>query len=68
MFLEVSDMTKELEKIFKECGIAFAVVHILKVLQYKGLYKNEFKVILCMTIRQSFSDIFGLHYFMKSAI
>ena len=64
MFLEVSDMTKELEKIFKECGIAFAVVPHFKGAPVQGfIQKTNSKVILCMTIRQSFSDIFWFTLF-----
>lgn len=41
MFLEVSDMTKELEKIFKECGIAFAVVPHFKGAPVQGFIQKR---------------------------
>ncbi len=64
MFLPANDMVNELKKIFSECGIAFEVIQHFKGAPVQGFIqkKNE-KVILCMTIRQSFSDIFWFTLF-----
>lgn len=64
MFLPANDMVEELKKIFAECGIAFEVVQHFTGAPVQGFIqkKNE-KVILCMTIRQSFSDIFWFTLF-----
>ncbi len=64
MFLEVNDMIKELQKIFSECGIAFKVVKNFPGAPVQGFIKKKGnKVILCMTIRQSFADIFWFTLF-----
>lgn len=64
MFLPANDMVEELKNIFAECGIAFEVVRHFTGAPVQGFIqkKNE-KVILCMTIRQSFSDIFWFTLF-----
>lgn len=64
MFLPANDMVEELKNIFAECGIAFEVVQHFTGAPVQGFIqkKNE-KVILCMTIRQSFSDIFWFTLF-----
>lgn len=64
MFLEPNEMIAELKKIFLECGIVFEVVHNFTGAPVQGyIQKKKNKVILCMTIRQSFSDIFWFTLF-----
>lgn len=64
MFLEPNKMIDELKKIFLECGIAFEVVYNFAGAPVQGyIQKRKGKVSLCMTIRQSFSDIFWFTLF-----
>ncbi len=64
MFLEPNAMVIRLKEIFKECGIIFEVVkHFKGAPVYGFIQKKDSKVILCMTIRQSFSDIFWFTLF-----
>lgn len=64
MFLEPNEMVLKLKDIFSECGIAFEVVHHFTGAPVYGFIKKKNnKVILCMTIRQSFSDIFWFTLF-----
>ncbi len=64
MFLEPNEMVSELKKIFLECGIVFEVVHNFAGAPVQGyIQKKNNKVILCMTLRQSFSDIFWFTLF-----
>lgn len=64
MFLEPNKMVSELKKIFLECGIVFEVVHNFAGAPVQGyIQKKNDKVILCMTLRQSFSDIFWFTLF-----
>lgn len=64
MFLEANSMIKELKEIFSKCGIAFEVVKNFPGAPVQGfIKKKENKVILCMTIRQSFADIFWFTLF-----
>lgn len=64
MFLSPNKMIKELEKIFSSCGIAFAVVRHFTGAPVQGyIQKRNGKVTLCMTIRQSYSDIFWFTLF-----
>ena len=64
MFLEVNDMIKELQKIFSSVGIAFQVVKNFPGAPVQGFIKKKNnRVILCMTIRQSFADIFWFTLF-----
>ena len=64
MFLEPNEMVSELKRIFLECGIVFEVVHNFAGAPVQGyIQKKNDKVILCMTIRQSFSDIFWFTLF-----
>lgn len=64
MFLEPTEMIEKLKQIFKECGISFNVVKHFKGAPVQGFIKkrNE-QVILCLTIRQSFADIFWFTLF-----
>lgn len=64
MFLPANDMVNKLKKIFADCGIAFEVVQHFTGAPVQGfIQKQNDKVILCMTIRQSFSDIFWFTLF-----
>ena len=64
MFLPANDMVDKLKNIFAECGIAFEVVQHFTGAPVQGfIQKRNAKVILCMTIRQSFSDIFWFTLF-----
>lgn len=64
MFLEVNEAMKELTKIFAECGIVFQVVRNFTGAPVQGfIKKNNNKVILSMTIRGSFADIFWFTLF-----
>lgn len=64
MFLEPNEMVIELKRIFSECGIAFEIVHNFAGAPVQGyIQKRKEKTILCMTIRQSFSDIFWFTLF-----
>lgn len=65
MFLETSKVQKRLEKIFSECGIAFKIVENYKGAPVQGFVEKtqEGKIIMCLTIRQSFADIFWFSLF-----
>lgn len=64
MFLEPDEMVIELKRIFSECGIAFEIVHNFVGAPVQGyIQKRKEKIVLCMTIRQSFSDIFWFTLF-----
>ena len=64
MFLPANDMVQELKNIFAECGIAFEVVQHFTGAPVQGfIQKRNEKVILCMTIRQAYSDIFWFTLF-----
>ena len=64
MFLEPNEMILRLKKIFSECGVIFEVVRHFKGAPVQGFIKKKNnKIILCMTIRQSFSDIFWFTLF-----
>ena len=64
MFLSVNEMMSELKRIFSECGVVFRVVHHFPGAPVQGfIQRKKDKVILCMTIRQSFSDIFWFTLF-----
>ena len=64
MFLSPMEMVEKLKEIFSECGVAFEIVQHFKGAPVQGfIQKRKDKVILCMTIRQSFSDIFWFTLF-----
>ena len=64
MLLPANDMVVVLKNIFAECGIAFEVVQHFTGAPVQGfIQKRNGKVVLCMTIRQSFSDIFWFTLF-----
>lgn len=64
MFLEADEMILKLKEIFGKCGIIFEIVRHFTGAPVQGfIKKKDSKVILCMTIRQSFSDIFWFTLF-----
>lgn len=64
MFLLPNEMVEKLKEIFSECGVTFEIVHNFKGAPVHGyIQKKEKKIILCMTIRNSFSDIFWFTLF-----
>ena len=69
MFADLEEMKKNVEKIFAECGIAFKIVKHFKGAPVQGFIKNSEngRLILCMTIRNSFADIFWFTLFHEIA-
>ena len=64
MFLEPNKMIENLKKIFLNSGVVFEVVHNFTGAPVQGyIQKKNKKVILCMTIRQKYSDIFWFTLF-----
>ena len=64
MFLEVNEAIKELKRIFAECGIVFQVVENFTGAPVQGFIKKiDNKIILSMTIRGAFADIFWFTLF-----
>ena len=64
MFLEINDAIAALTKIFAECGIVFQVVQNFAGAPVQGFIKRkDNKVILSMTIRGAFADIFWFTLF-----
>lgn len=64
MFLEINEAIRELTKIFSECGIVFQVVENFTGAPVQGFIKNsDGRIILSMTIRGSFADIFWFTLF-----
>lgn len=64
MFLDINESIKELTRIFSECGIVFQVVKNFTGAPVQGfIKKNNNKIILSMTIRGAFSDIFWFTLF-----
>lgn len=68
MFLEPDMMITKLKEIFLECGIIFDVVRHFPGAPVQGyIRKKGNNVVLCMTIRKSFSDIFWFTLFHEIA-
>ena len=64
MFLEVNEAIRELTRIFAECGIVFQVVKNFTGAPVQGfIKKSDNKIILSMTIRGAFADIFWFTLF-----
>ena len=65
MFLNVNDAMKNLKSIFASCGIIFSgCKKIFKVLPVQGfIKKNDDRIILTMTIGQSYADVFWFTLF-----
>ena len=64
MFLEVNEAIRELTRIFAECGIVFQVVKNFTGAPVQGFIKKiDNRIILSMTIRGAFADIFWFTLF-----
>lgn len=64
MFLNVNDAMKNLKSIFASCGIIFQVVKNFQGAPVQGfIKKNDDRIILTMTIRQSYADVFWFTLF-----
>lgn len=65
MFLRADQIEKELTKIFSECGIAFKIVKHFTGAPVQGFIKrsDQGRLILCMTIRKGYADIFWFSLF-----
>lgn len=64
MFLEVNEAMRELTRIFAECGIVFQVVENFTGAPVQGfIKKSNNRIILSMTIRGAFADIFWFTLF-----
>lgn len=60
---------KDLEKLFAECGIAFCVIRNFTGAPVQGFIKQteDKKIILCVTIRGAYADIFWFTVFHEIA-
>lgn len=69
MFSNVNTIRKELKLIFAECGIAFEIVKHFPGAPVQGFIKktDEGKIILCMTLRGGFADMFWFTLFHEIA-
>jgi HTH-type transcriptional regulator/antitoxin HigA len=69
MFLRGTQIQQELTNIFAECGIAFCVVPNFKGAPVQGFIKrtDNGSMILCMTLRQKYADIFWFSLFHEVA-
>ena len=66
MFVSEKQIQKKLTAIFSECGIAFKIVRNFKGAPVQGFIKRTGEgesLILCMTLRQKFMDIFWFTLF-----
>lgn len=65
MFKEPNTMRTELKRILAECGIAFDIVQHFKGAPVQGFIKktDDEKILLCVTLRQAFADIFWFTLF-----
>lgn len=69
MFMSANRIQKKLTEIFSECGIAFRIVPNFIGAPVQGFIKKteEGALILCMTLRQKFADIFWFTLFHEIA-
>ena len=64
MFFEINDAIEKLKNIFSECGIIFQVSKSFKGAPVQGVIKKiKNQVLLTMTIRGAFADIFWFSLF-----
>lgn len=65
MFMDEDQIPKNLTRIFAECGIAFKIVPNFKGAPVQGFIKTAENgaLILCVTLRQHFADIFWFSLF-----
>lgn len=69
MFMRGNQIQKKLTSIFAECGISFRIVPNFKGAPVQGFIKktDDGSMILCMTLRQKFADIFWFTLFHEIA-
>ena len=69
MFMRANQIQNRLISIFAECGIAFKIVPNFKGAPVQGFIKKteDSSLILCMTLRQKFADIFWFTLFHEIA-
>ena len=69
MFMRTNQIQKSLSAIFSECGIAFKIVPNFTGAPVQGFIKRteDGTLILCMTLRQKFADIFWFTLFHEIA-
>ena len=69
MFMRTNQIQKKLTAIFSECGIAFRIVPNFTGAPVQGFIKKteDGTLILCMTLRQKFADIFWFTLFHEIA-
>lgn len=69
MFMRANQIQRKLSDIFSECGIAFRIVPNFTGAPVQGLIKRTEGgvLLLCMTIRQKFADIFWFTLFHEIA-
>ncbi len=69
MFMRANQIKKRLSTIFSECGIAFDIVPNFTGAPVQGFIKKteDGTMILCMTLRQKFADIFWFTLFHEIA-
>ncbi len=69
MFMRANQIQRKLTNIFAECGIAFRIVPNFKGAPVQGFIKKteDGVLILCMTLRQKFADIFWFTLFHEIA-
>lgn len=68
MFEKASDIQPKLVKILAECGIAFQIVPNFKGAPVQGfIKKKDNRLIMCITLRQKFADIFWFTLFHEIA-
>lgn len=69
MFMRANQIQKKLSDIFSECGIAFRIVPNFTGAPVQGFIKKteDGALILCMTLRQKFADIFWFTLFHEIA-
>lgn len=61
---QTSQMIKKLKRILEECGIIFELVKDFEGAPVQGFIKNkDDRIILCMTTKQSYADVFWFTLF-----
>lgn len=61
---DINEAIEKLSTLLASCGIAFAVIHNLKGAPVQGIVKyTSNKILLCLTIRQKYADIFWFSLF-----
>lgn len=69
MFLKIGQIQDKLSEIFAECGIAFKIVPNFKGAPVQGFIKEteNGRMILCMTLRYKYADVFWFTLFHEIA-